>query len=445
MPDTNSTTTEQGTSFDNDLADLKQKKFAERLTFLRQQSPRISPEEIYLLLDPTEVEDAAEEHFARLAYTLESWRSSLVLLPVLITWLSLGLAALAYTQSYPIHPDQPFLKLWTDGFPGITWPVPSFPQVAALDVLLLLTMVALTVLVQYIEKRAREKATSLRLWLDNELYTLARASEVRSLGAGQDNKKPAWAVDVHAAISHLDGALTGVATLVNASQDAVKLLVASSQTNLENMVQASQEKLEGSIRQFSDALGSQREAVDQFMSGTMEVRRAVDKLERIYVEGEQIYQELNQTLPKIEGAFSTMATHQNSAATQLESISSNSTLATKAVGDIAQRFTQVGLVESTAQAAFQMQQTAEIMRKVALQMGDTVHQQMQLQNQQRQWISRIPAQPVPSRKRRWLEAIRQRFPRKPTMFYHVSIHSVAAIWSVASSCSCRVEVRSWNA
>jgi hypothetical protein len=381
------------------LKKVEQEKYAKRLYFLHQQSPKISPEEIYLLLDPAKVESIAETQFARWAYRLESWRNGLILVPLLVTWLSLGLAAIAYVQTYQTNPDQPFLKQWADGFPGTTWPVPSFIAVAISDALLISIMLSLTIGSQMIESHAQKKAATLRSWLDDELYGMAAASEMRSLGAGTENKRPAWAMEVHDAINHLNTALRGVESLVSTSHDALKLLVSTSQTTFENLVQASQEKLEGSVRQFGGALRDQREAVEQFMSGTTEVRRAVDKLEKIYVEGENIYLGLNNTLPKIEGAFSTMATRQDNAASALESMSSKTDNATKAVGDIAQRFTQVGLVESTSLAARQMQQTAEAMRNIAVQMGNTVNQQIQLQNQLNQWANHMPSQSVnPPRK-----------------------------------------------
>jgi len=407
---------------DNELSKIAKGKYADRLNFLRLNAQKTPAEEFYLLLNPADVESVAEAHFASRAYTLEFWRNGLILLPLFITWLSLGMAALAYIQTYSLSPD-PFLKQWADGFPKATLPLPilSFIDVAAIDATLILILLLLTFFAQIIESDARKRAAQLRSWLDEELYILASSSLVKSLGEGPDNRQPAWAVEVHTAINHLAQALKGVEGLVQSSQQTLQNLVQTSQTTFNNLVDASQDKLEGSVREFRGAIGDQREAVEKFMSGTIEVRRAVDKLEKIYVEGEHIYQGLNATLPKIDQSFSTISTRQDAAATALESMSSQTNSATKAIGDIAAQFTQTQLVQSTYQAAMQMQQTAEIMRNVALQMGQTVNRQIQLQTHLEQQENYMRSQtavppyqnpqttdPTPAHTS-WIESIRQWF------------------------------------
>jgi hypothetical protein len=377
-----------------ELAEIEKKKYTERLDYLHAPSTQSSPEEIYLLLDPVKVEMAAEAQLSRKAHTIESWRNGIILLPLMFTWLSLGLAALAYAQIYPLHPEQPFLKQWADGFPGAMWWTPNFITTAGADALLIAILLTLTVWAQSIENGARNKAAKIRSWLEDELYNLARKATVRSLGAGAENKRPQWAVEVHSAILHLSNALMGVESLVKSSQDTLTMLVSSSQTTFENLVRASQEKLEGSVLQFSGALRDQREAVDQFMTGTVEVRRAVDKLKEIYVEGEHVYQELNATLPKMDASFKTMATRQDEAATALETISGKTNQATNAIGSIAAQFTQTQLVQSTYQAAMQMKDTADMMGKIALHMRETIDRQAQLQIRLEQQASYIHSQPV---------------------------------------------------
>src|SRR5437667_1368386 len=128
-----------------ELAKIEQGKYSKRLDFLRRQSPKTSPEEIYLLLDPTKVESAAEAQLSLWVHGLEYWRNGLILMPLLFTWLSLGLAALAYVETYSPSLNQPFLKLWADGFPGTTWLVPNFIEVAVFDALLIAILLGLTI------------------------------------------------------------------------------------------------------------------------------------------------------------------------------------------------------------------------------------------------------------------------------------------------------------
>jgi hypothetical protein len=375
-----------------ELAEIEKNKYTERLDYLHAPSTQSSPEEIYLLLDPVKVEMAAEAQLSRRAHTIESWRNGLILLPLMLTWLSLGLASFAYAETYSRHPEQPFLKQWADGFPDAMWWTPNFIATAGADVVLITILLVLTIWSQSIENGARNKAAKIRSWLEDELYHLAKTATVRSLGVGAENKRPQWAVEVHSAILHLTNALMGVESLVKTSQDTLTQLVSSSQTTFENLVQASQEKLEGSVLQFSGALRDQREAVDQFMTGTVEVRRAVDKLKEIYTEGEQIYQRLNATLPKMDASFKTMATRQHEAATALETISGKTNQATSAIGSIATQFTQTHLVESTYQAAMQMKDSAEMMGKIALHMRETIDRQAQLQKYWEQQASLMQAQ-----------------------------------------------------
>lgn len=386
---------------ENDLAKIAGGIFKKQLLFLRQQGTRIAPEEIYLLLDPAKVESAAEDYFARWAVLLEAIRNIFILLPILVTWLSLGLAAIAYTQIYRVYPDQSFLKLWADGFPGIHWPVPDFPTVAALDVGLLTFLLLLTTSIQFIEWSAQRKAARLRSELDVEILNMVISSQIHSLGAGPGNKKPAWAGEVQDAMNHLTHAVSSVEALVRDSHYALKLLVDTSQKTLEDLVQASQTKLEGSVREFSLALNNQRVAVDEFIAGTVDVRRAVDKLEHIYVEGESIYKGLNQTMPQIEASFRIMAARQDKATSALESISGNNDRATRAVTEIAQQFTQTDLVGSTARAAGQMQQVAKTMENIAEDMKNTVKQQANLQQQLNQQVSHKPTQAIGKKKKKW--------------------------------------------
>lgn len=168
--------------------------------------------------------------------------------------------------------------------------------------------------------------------------------------------------------------------MVKSSQGTLTQLVATSQITFGNLVQASQEKLDGSVRHFGSALNEQRDAVEKFIRGTTEVRRAVDKLEKIYTECEDFYKGLDQTLPKIKEAFSTMAIDQKDASLALKSISDNNNQATKAVEEIAQQLVQTNPVQNTQQAAKTMQQTANTLQTIATHMGKTVEQQIQLQN-----------------------------------------------------------------
>jgi exonuclease VII small subunit/carbon monoxide dehydrogenase subunit G len=410
---------------EKELQNIAKGKYTLRLAALRLKAASMPVEDFHVFLNPSEVESVSEEKYARLASVCEFGRNGLVLVPLLVTWLSLAIAALAYTQTYSRSSDS-FFKQWADGFPGthVGFPIISFIETAKIDVILISLLFLLTLLVQIFESTAHWRASKLRSWLDDELFKLASSSLVISLGEGPENKQPAWAVEVHTAINHLNHTLEGVVALVNSSQATLKNmadtsettlknimetsqaklessvrefqrainnqqvgvetlinssqkvlneLVDTSQTTLKHLIDTSQDKLEGSVREFRVAISDQREAVDKFMSGINEIRRVLDGLEKIYVEGEQIYLSLDETLPRIEKTFETMATHQHTTVTALDSISQQTNLASQAIGSIATQFTQTHLVQSTSQAATQMKETAELMGKIAAQMNDTVN------------------------------------------------------------------------
>lgn len=246
-----------------ELYQIEHGKYVKRLDFLRMQSPNVSPEEIYLALNPATVEDVAQTQFARWGRRLETWRNGLILLPLLITWISLGLASLAYkTNSVPSN--QSFLTQWINGFPGSGSLVLGFFEVVAIDAVLLAILLVLTVCAPIIESRAHKRAAYLRSWLEDELHRLASTSLVRSLGYGIENKRPQWAVEVYSATSQLNRVLAGVESLVESSQQSLTNLLDDSQTTFKNLVLASQGTFEDSIRQFGQLVSDQGEAVAKF-------------------------------------------------------------------------------------------------------------------------------------------------------------------------------------
>lgn len=355
--------------------------FKKQLLFLQKEGIKIGPEATCSLLDPAKVESAAEDHFVRAATILEAMRNIFILFPILVTWLSLGLAATAYSQIAQTYSNQSFLKLWADGFPGAHEPAPAFSVVAGLDVSILILLLILTFLIHVIEGMARHKAARLRFWLEKELLEITQITVKYSPAAGPGGQPPNWVGEVKNAMDHLTHAVEKVEGFVKASQDELNLLVDTSQRALENLMAASRATLESSSREFSLVLSDHRAAVNEFIEGTQDVRRAVDKLEVIYIEGQHIYRGLNQTMPDIQASFKLMADRQKKATTALQSISGNNDNSTKAVTDIAQKFADVDLVGSTSQAAHQMQHTAVTVEGIAKNLGETVRQQNYLQQQ----------------------------------------------------------------
>lgn len=357
-----------------ELASINNGTYAARLESLKI-NPQARPiEEFYLLLDVETVEKAARTHFAQQTGAWEFLRNVLIVSSTLVLFFFVCLVTL------------------------LSWSHSPFPFLQAVAIVLLLLAglgflagLLLAFFAERLKHDAHDRAAQMRVWLDGEIYTLAALSLVRSLGPGPADRQPVWSVMVHQAISHLGQALAEVEQLVNASH-----------VTLQSIAQTSQEKLEESLREFRGLIGKQREAVGNFTDGTTELRRAVDRLVRIYTDGEQIYRGLNTTLPRIDQSFHVIAARQDAAATALEAMNGQTHLATKAVGDIAAQFIQTNLVQSTSQAALslrnateQLREISEHMREIAVRMGDTVNRQTQLQAHLWQQGNALPSSQFP--------------------------------------------------
>lgn len=273
---------------------------------IRGQAERLSPYEMHLALDPEPAASAAEAYLAAPSHAIEGVRNALVVLPLMITWLSLGIAGAAYEQSVAIYSQPattktssaaaaaasaansstppPFFQLWQQGFPTLksvvigSWHIPlvvnkvrifTFAEVAFADFFILATMFVLTLLAQGIELHAARKGRDLYKWLEDQLYELSKISIAWALGPGQE-QKPRWAMDVQEAMNALTGVMGQVESAVRASVD-----------------------------NFDSTVRSQERVVGQFQGETRIVTNTVAELTSFYQRVREIYEQLNDTIPAI--------------------------------------------------------------------------------------------------------------------------------------------------
>ena len=206
------------------------------LQYVNARREILAPYEMRQALNPELTSAMAEKYWTRGVPGLEGWRNVLVVLPLTVTWLSLGLAALAYEESQPalakvykssVEPD--FFQLWQQGFPQLSavhlWGrvipltlggtrILTFTDVALLDVAVLLLMLALTALSQIIIGLAVSRARKLEVWLYKTLHEMSVNSVVWSLAP--NDQQPRWAAEVQSAINDLNGALANVSSSVTA-------------------------------------------------------------------------------------------------------------------------------------------------------------------------------------------------------------------------------------
>jgi hypothetical protein len=103
---------------------------------------------------------------------------------------------------------------------------------------------------------AHNQALEIGAWLRSELEDLSQSLQVRSLGAGPENKKPQWAVEVHTAIDSLNTVLEDVKAAVGQTQ------LSFAET----------------IDRFADNYQQQNRSVDGLIQNTRDIEVAITQL-----------------------------------------------------------------------------------------------------------------------------------------------------------------------
>jgi hypothetical protein len=151
---------------------------ARRLARIDSYVGRLSLGDIVTLIDPNLAIDelaSLRQRRIRLAHTV---RNTVALVPLVGTWIMLGLAAIFYHDELLAHHDRggtPFLELWQQGF-GTGW-FPTFADVAFFEFFVLIVVVALTVWVHQVEGGVSRELTGVADRLYDALDALAVAIE----------------------------------------------------------------------------------------------------------------------------------------------------------------------------------------------------------------------------------------------------------------------------
>lgn len=314
---------------EQELKDLDDGRLFSRLVYLRQHARYIAPSEMYLALNPAEVQNTATVHFSH-ARGLEYWRNILVLVPLFLTWFGLYLAAGEYAQTISTNPkalNTPFLKLWVDGFPlvhGITifhfFQVPenflhffSFSHVAEGDVLLFILLIMFTFIIQGNEAGAARKALGLANWLRGELFQMQCES-----------------VTVHQQGSDREIALNRLSDLL---------------ADMRNVVST-----------FEGASQRQAQGLDELLKGTIRVAQTIDGIEEIFQRGRETYDKLDQALPRLGSQFDSMTTSQGKVSDTLQRIADGVEASAQSVQELARPFVAAGTRSMAQKVATQHQQ-----------------------------------------------------------------------------------------
>ncbi len=135
-------------------------KGAQRLLTIKKYYKKFSLEEAYRLIDPSALQQEVEEAQSRslLLKAMYLLRIAFSLIPLILTWIALYYATNDYQQYLQKHPSEvyiPFLKLWQDGFDGITQF--TFARVALLDAGLLFLFLLVSLAILFFENHIGKK------------------------------------------------------------------------------------------------------------------------------------------------------------------------------------------------------------------------------------------------------------------------------------------------
>ncbi len=158
--------------------DISEMKGSERLGLVCENFKILTFEQAYRLLDPDAFRDEFED-----AQSYKNWikglnfaRVALSLLPLIMTWLALFIAATSYQQDLVKHPNDKttaFLQLWQDGFHSAT--ILTFSTTAIIDVVLLIGFLATTIWILFLEYRVRSESKLFADQLHSVIYGLLKA------------------------------------------------------------------------------------------------------------------------------------------------------------------------------------------------------------------------------------------------------------------------------
>ena len=131
---------------------------------------------ITVRLNPDALEARADEFYSVTVRRLELIRNVFTLLPLLVTWISLTLAAINYghiAANHDVKFDRSFLELWQASFDdkSIIWS-PSFSETGFTDVFLLICVAGISWWLQRAENQARQQTQLFRALYDTQLQDL---------------------------------------------------------------------------------------------------------------------------------------------------------------------------------------------------------------------------------------------------------------------------------
>ncbi len=301
---------------------LKAKEGAKRLEHVCNHYDRLTAETMYRWIDPVgfqhEVEDA-------LSHGVTPWhivRNCVSVLPLIVTWVSLLLALIAYPQdTFAGDATKSFLLLWAEGFHGGTFL--RFSLTAGIDAALLSLFLIFIFITSALDGRAYSSSTRFAQTLQKateDLMAVAASSHV--ISTDQDAiKNVAEAVQLV-----VKEAMKANQKIVKETMEANKLAVESADKSFKHFIETSFEKLTevtqtskenvNQIVQLSkEAIEASNDRADKLFTrtnstlGTFEVN--VNKLQTVLTNYQLHLDDLQTAIQNLTNASGTLTTYSN--------------------------------------------------------------------------------------------------------------------------------------
>ena len=281
-----------------------------------------TPFEMSLLLNREEVAQAAEMRVMRAASFFESLRNMLIIVPIMLTWLSLALAGAAYEQnlSAPKPNGKPFLQQWQEGFLPLrsvhfgVWSVSlewhgtrwfTFSGFGLTDATLLAIILVCTIAGQVLEVWALQRGARIGKLLDQYLYDLNAKALFQGMETAPDAKTPPWLRELRTDLGHLGDVID-------------KMNVA----------------LDESMERYTEAITQQQQAVSMLVTDTDKIHDSVAQLNSLFQEGAEATRVYKQYIPGVTKDFANLVNTQQRSTRSLEAMVEMLAKSMRYLGDV---------------------------------------------------------------------------------------------------------------
>jgi hypothetical protein len=348
----------------------------QRLASVGKRLSRLTPEEVYRWIDPGAFRQEVEEAQARKAEIWYTLRNLLGLSSLVLTLLSVSIAAYAYQQDIIKNPSdipQPFLILWQNGFHGVD-PL-TFALTGIVDFLLLVACLFCIIRAQSLKRRAQKVSTRFAKELQRVTDELVSNSDTLAISSNQ----PAIANVVNA-----------VQQVVNQAMQESRQLMTNAQMAVDQVVQATQQSIQDSngrvenlfnqritpmmtrfdrdMQELHGELANYQTRLNDLTTASQDLARASNFLISQAGTYQQISDNINQNITRLNstqssmlGQIQTIANGITTAAGNMQATASNMGNATRAVERVATQL-DTGLKSTTDQMKRDVSATATTMK-----------------------------------------------------------------------------------